>query len=451
MDPTLTWPYDQAHIAHADLQMRVRYLSSSDSAHSSRCGRGAGPSMRSAGGCMSAKGETWNESETYRDAWTLRRVRRVTMAGLYNQTPTYHTNVGFTADGEFLIFASAREGRSAVFRCHVPTGDITRLIEPVDGIGGHDEPHIDTEGALGNGRGISGESLCIAPRSRWAIFMAGRALRAVQIETLEERTLIEDIGADRVAGAPSVDPEEAHVVLPVAPGHPEIVAGRRPTRSYMEHYARGGMYLRLLQVPLAGGEVTTVYEESGVNGAHCPHSPTDPDLLLLDRDRPPRFWAGGDGRTNRIWALRLSTGELTELPSRDAACFQEHSAWTWDGRLVLYQGHSAEGGQYIGAVTPDGETAREYGFHKADHYGHVSAAAGRPAVILDGILSSDMLLWLYYDEERPRVEVIARHGSDWGALPGQYPHPHPLSDPTGRWISFNVAHRGRSDVCIVSV
>ncbi len=61
---------------------------------------------------MACKGESWNESEVYRDSWTLRRVRRVTTAGLYNQTPTYHTNVAFSADGEFLVFGSARAGGS---------------------------------------------------------------------------------------------------------------------------------------------------------------------------------------------------------------------------------------------------------------------------------------------------------------------------------------------------
>ena len=40
---------------------------------------------------MAHKGETWNESETYGDPWTLRTVRRVTTRGLYNQSPNYHT------------------------------------------------------------------------------------------------------------------------------------------------------------------------------------------------------------------------------------------------------------------------------------------------------------------------------------------------------------------------
>ncbi len=396
------------------------------------------------------KAETWNESEVYRDAWTLRPVRRVTTAGLYNQTPTYHTNVGFTADGEFLILGSARAGTSAIFRCHVPTGDITPLIDPVPGTGGYGELHKGNGVVVGNGLGVNG-NMCIAPRSRWAVFMAGRALRAVQIETLAERTLIADIGAEWVPGMPSIDPSESHVILPVMCAHPEIRAGRRATRPYMEHFAQGGMKLRLLQVPLAGGQVMTVYQEDGISSAHCPHSPTDPDLLLLDRDFPPRFWGGSDGKTNRIWTLRLSTGELTELPPQDRARFQVHSVWTWDGAHVLYHGRSAAGGYYIGVVDREGETVREYGFHQANHYGHVSAMAGRPAIILDGNLSNDMLLWLYYDHEQPRVEVIARHGTDWNALPGQYPHPHPLSDPTGRWVSFNIGYRGRTDVCVVAV
>ncbi len=387
---------------------------------------------------MARKGDTWNESEVYRDALTLREVRRVTTAGLYNQTPTYHTNIGFSADGEWLVFASSRDGKSAVFRCHVPTGDITQLIDPV--VGGGAE-----------GLGIGGGSLCLAPRSKWLVFMAHKVLRAVQIETLEERTLL-DIGPGRRGGAPSIDPEERHVVIAVAPEHPEVLAGVRPTLPYMEYFAEhGGMWLKLLQVPLAGGEVTTVYEEDGARTAHNPHSPTDPDLLLLDRDFPPRFWAGSDGKTNRIWTLRLSTGVLTELPPRDRARFQVHSVWTFDGEHILYHGRSAEGGHYIGATDPRGNTLREWGFHGAQHYGHISAMAGRPAVILDGNLTTDLLLWLYYDREQPRVEIIARHGTDWGALPGQFPHPHPLSDPTGRWISFNAARRGRSDVYIVAV
>jgi hypothetical protein len=385
------------------------------------------------------KGEEWNESETYRDAWTLRRVRRVTREGLYNQTPTYHTNVAFSADGQFLVFASSRNGQSAVFRCHVPTGDLQQLIAPV--VGGGAE-----------GLGISGTSLCLAPKSKWLVFVHERTVRAVHLETLEERVLIADLGVGVGCGAPSIDPTEQFVVLATYPQHPAIVAGNRPTSDIMEYFTtHEGVYLKLVQVPLAGGAPTVVYEEHGCRSAHAPHSPTDPDLLLLDRDFPPRFWGGSDGRTNRIWTLRLSTGQLTELPSQDAACFQVHSVWDWTGAHIYYHGRSAQGGYYIGVTTPTGEPVREYGFHDAPHYGHVSAMAGRPAIILDGNLSDHLLVWLSFDQPQPRIEVIARHGTNRGALPGQFPHPHPLADPTGRYISFNRGEKGRTDLYVVEV
>ncbi len=398
------------------------------------------------------KGDTWNESEVYKDPWTLREVRRITTQGLYNQTPTYHTNITFTANGEFLIFASGRGGKSAVYRCHVPTGDITQLIDPVDGVGGYGALHKGNGVTVGDGKGIDGGPLCIAPKSRWMVFVAHRTLRAVHIETLEERVLIEDLGAEWTHGVMSIDPSESHVLVAEMSAHPEVQAGKPHPKPYMDYFADGSeMRMRIIEVPLTGGEVKTVYAGDGFSSAHSPHCPTDADLVLVDRDFPPRYWGGSDGKTNRIWILRLSNGELTELPPQDDARFQVHSAWTWDGEAVVYHGRSAVSGHYVGVVDKQGNTVREFAFRDAPYYGHVSAMVGRPAIILDGNITNDMLLWVYYDKEQPRIEVIARHNTDWGALPGQYSHPHPHSDPTGTWISFNAAHRGRSDVFVVKV
>ena len=211
---------------------------------------------------MAHKGETWNESETYRDPWTLRPVRRVTTRGLYNQSPNYHTNIGFSADGEFLIFASAREDGSAIFKCHLPTGDITQLIDTVPGIGGHGEWHKGGYG-VGDGKGVSG-SMCMAPHSRWAVFKGGHVVRAVHIDTLEERVLIPDLGAEWVPGVPSIDPDETEVIISLMPAHPDVLAGKRPTQVYMECFADGtGMRMKLIRVPLAGGPVTDHLRGSG--------------------------------------------------------------------------------------------------------------------------------------------------------------------------------------------
>lgn len=396
------------------------------------------------------KGKTWNESEVYCDPVTLHRVMRVTRNGLYNQTATYHTGTGWTADSEFLAFASARNGGSALFRVHVPTGDITQLTELYDGVGCLDELNKGNGTCVGNGMGVT-MLHCVAPHSKWVVYVQGRSLRAVHLETLEERMLIENYGDGFIAGMPSIDPTEQHVILPVMSAHPEVNAGLYPTKHYMEHFADGSVEVHYLQVPLSGGAVTEAFMEKGCGCAHCPHCPTDPDVALIDRDFPPKMWAGSDGKTNRIWTVNFKTHELTELKVQDERKFQVHSAWTWDGTAVVYHGASALGGYYIGVVSKAGETIREYKFTKAASYGHVSGMAQRKAIILDGNLTTDMILLLDYERETPRIEMIARHGTLWGGLPWQYSHPHPQSDPAGRYISFNSVSGGRADVFIAEV
>ena len=398
------------------------------------------------------KGDCWNESETYKDSMTLRTVRRYTSTGLFNTTPTYHTNTAFTEDGEFFVFARGHEGRSAVFKACLTTGEITQLIDPVEGIGNWGGIQARPKSRYSDGAGISGTVICVAPKMRWLVFHAGRSVRAVHLESLEERILVEDIGLEWMAGVISIDPTETRVMYPLKPSHPDVASGRPPARGYMEYFAEGGMCTRLMEIPLMGGTPEIVHEEEGPGCAHCPHNPVDGDLVLIDRDLAPGFWGGSDNsRTTRCWTVRLSTHELTELRPANQKRFQVHSGWTWDGQHVIYHGSGASGGYYIGVIDTEGDIMREWDFTEAASYGHVSSASDRPAIILDGNLTDDLLLWLYYDSESPRVEIIARHGTEWKGAPGQLPHPHPQSDPTGRWVSFNACHDARTDVFAVAI
>ncbi|MEO8607918.1 MAG: hypothetical protein ABI690_08560 [Chloroflexota bacterium] len=384
------------------------------------------------------KGETWNESAAYYDAWTLRPCRRITTRGEINQAANYHTNIGFTDDGEFLVFWTKREDRGALCKAHVASGEIMQLTEAVSDYGFNAEL-----------QGGPYPRICIAPRSRWAVYTQGRALLAVHLDTLEERTLIADIGAARQMGYPSISADEQYAVVPTAPEHPEIVAGQRVTQGYFDAFRDPAtMDMKLLQVPLAGGAATVAYAESGCRTAHCPHSPTDPDCLLLDRDFAPRYWAG---QANRAHILQLSTREITPLPTRIEGGFQVHSCWTFDGQGILYHGPAPQGGQFIGVTDVEGQVMREYHFPDRRFYGHISAMPDGRRAILDGDLSDNLLQWLDYTDEQPRLEVIAMHNTEWGSLLGQATHPHPLSDPTERWISFTTAQHGRSDVVVVQV
>ena len=390
---------------------------------------------------MSKKGYTWNESETYQDAWTLRHVRRITSKGEINQAANYHTNIGFTADGEFMVFWTKRQDRGAICKAHVESGDITMLTEPTPAYGYEPET-----------QGGPYPRFCIAPDKQVVVYTAGKSLRAVDMNSYEERLLIPYVGKEWVIGYPSVSADEKSVVIPIVPEHPQIVSGEFVTIRYYDCFPdQTNMTMKLLQVPLEGGEIEVIYQEDGCRSCHCPHSPVDSDMLLFDRDFPPRFWGGSDGKTNRAWILDIPAGQLTELPSQDESTFQVHSVWTFDGEHILYHGRSAKRGKFIGVCDKAGNTVREYGFYDKSFYGHVSAMVDRPAILLDGDVSDDKLAWLYYDQEQPRLEVIAEHNTEWGSIIGQATHPHPLCDPTGKWISFTSAHRGRSDVFVVRI
>ncbi|HUW56421.1 MAG TPA: oligogalacturonate lyase family protein [Planctomycetota bacterium] len=390
----------------------------------------------------------WNESQPLDDPVTGRPVRRLTTTGRINQTPTYHTNSGFSADGRFLVFASVREGATWVLRAEVETGELKALWR-APGVG--DRNYIHRGMGLTfpdvDGRGICGNRVCIAPESGLAVFTCERQVIAVDIETCDARVLLDDCGEEWIFGAPCVSPDEEWVAIALSSAHPQALAGEPITRNYKSYPDHR---LRLIRIPMDGsGETEILYEHEPAQSAHCAFCPTDGNLLYFDLDLPPHYWGGGDGVTPRIWLLDLATREARPLKENYPGPFQTHTAWLWDGSALAYHGSLPRGGVYLGITRTDGETVWEREFPDATSYGHLTPDAKRSALILDGDFSTDLLQWLYYDEATPRLEPICRHATEWRSIPGQYSHPHPLTDASGRWVSFTAAHDGRSDVYVV--
>jgi len=397
-------------------------------------------------------GKAWNESECYDDPVTGRRVRKLTRHGRINMTPTYHTNSGFTADGRFLVLISVRQKATWVIRTDAQTGELKALWR-APGIGDRNYIHrgMSLKFPDVDGRGICGNRLCIAPRSGIAVFTCERRILSVDLETCKPRVLLEDCGREWIFGAPCVSPDEKAVVVCLSSAHPQLLAGERPTKPYIKHPDHK---LRIIRVPMDGsGNVDILYEHRPAQSAHCAFCPTDGNLLYFDLDLPPKYWGGGDGRTPRIWLLDLTTRKARLLKEQYPGPFQIHQAWLWDGSGIAYHGSLPGGGVYIGITDKDGKTRWEQSFPKARFYGHLTPDARRRALILDGDFSRDLLQWIHYDRQdtdgAPVLEPICRHDTAWGSIPGQYTHPHPLTDPTGRWISFTAAKAGRSDVYVV--
>ncbi len=400
--------------------------------------------------------DTWNESETFSDPLTGRAVRRLTSRGSINQTPTYHTNSGFTADGRHSVFASVRHGQTWVIAAEVESGDL-RALWQAPGIGDRSYIHrgMSLTGARVDGRGICGNRICLAPRSGVAVLAVEQKILAVDIHTGDIRVLLAACGDEWIFGAPCVSPDEQYVAITLSSSHPEMRGGDYAVsceRGYCDFAHR----LRLLRVPLDGeGQGEILYEHPvPAQSAHCAYCPTDPNLLYFDLDLPPGYWGGGDGRTPRVWLLDISTGAIWPLREEYPGPFQIHQAWLWDGSGMCYHGGARGGGEYFGVADIHGQVRWERVFEQATFYGHNTPDARREALIIDGSFSRDKLQWLHFDTPSatgPVLEAICLHSTEWDGLPGQYSHPHPLTDACGRWGSFTSARAGRSDVFVVDV
>ncbi len=401
-------------------------------------------------------GDTWNESELFNDALTGRPVRRLTTRGRINQTPTYHTNSGFTADGRSLAFASVRDAATWIIRADVETGELTALWR-APGIG--DRSYIHRGMSLRfpdvDGRGICGNRVCMAPRAQTVVFAVERSVVAVDIRTCRSRVLLDDCGDEWIFGAPCVSPDEQYVAFALSSSHPEMRGGKltlTPKRRYLD-YAHS---LRFVRVPMDGsGAMELLYEHPApAQSAHCAFCPVDGNLLYFDLDLPPAYWCGGDGMTPRIWLLDINSRQVRPLKRNYPGRFQVHQAWLWDGSGICYHGAATGGGEYFGVANVDGKTVWEEVFPQAKAYGHNTPDARKRAFIIDGMFSTDKLQWLYWGDlagGTPRLEPICLHSTEWDGLPGQYSHPHPLTDPAGRFVSFTAARGGRSDIYAVQI
>jgi len=395
-------------------------------------------------------GEIWNESRQYKDEITGRAIRRLSTQGRINQTPTYHTNSGFSTDGRYLVFISVRDGYTYVLRAEVATGELC-VVWRTQGVGDRNYIHrsMGLTGSDIDGRGIAGNRLCIAPKSQYAVFTCERSLYSVDLHTFEARTLIEDIGREWIFGAPCVSPSEEYVAITLSSAHPDFVAGRIPQRNYWDFPDHK---LCIVRVPLNGsGNMEVLYKHQPAQSAHSAYCPTNDNLLYFDMDLPPLYWRGSDGKTPRIWLLDIQSGHVRPLKASYPGFFQIHQAWLWDGSAIAYHGGLPGGGVYIGIAGVDGQTLWEHEFPNALFYGHLTPDAKRPALILDGDFTEDELLWLYYDQQESDLEPICCHNTEWGSIPGQYSHPHPLTDMSGQWVSYTAANSGRSDVYVVGI
>ena len=404
------------------------------------------------------KGAEWNESFLFPDEATTRLTRRLTTRRTYNHKPTYHINQGFSPESRYLVLCTWNPGGdSALVRADVETGDLKVIDRAAAG-----EPFQFN----------SGNAIALIPHTPLALYRVGAEIRLYDIHTSEHRVInvprtLETAVYSSAAGT--------------ADGKRLILA--RTDKPYnrfdksIDPY--GVLGSSVLMIDLASERVEELYRDDTHRIGHVIPSPTDPALVLIDRDSPPLFSVPNCAAdVPRNWILHVDSGRAWEIRPRSGCNFTWHGNWSHRGDHVYYHGLSAErvprwlaerypngypapykgqpgAAHFIGVATVEGATVWEQEYPVV-YYGHVSSHATKDVVIIDNLIAPDLLSGIHWREldahGLPRIDLYGKHNSTY-VSGQQMAHAHSQMSPDGRWLSYNsgVPEKDHTDVYVMEM
>ena len=196
-----------------------------------------------------------SELQEFRDKQTGAHIYQLTNDNTINHN-LYFLTPSFTPDQKHLIFTSYRSGKANFYKLEFPNGNIVQLT---DG----DEVH-----------GYSG---VIAKAGTELFYTEGDSIKAIHLETLEERVLTEF--SDGSLGECSVSADEKFIVT----------AMKNDGKSHITVTSTDG----------SGGEI--IYTSPNQTIIHPQFHPKQVDLIAYSGDPAPRMWTiKRDGTENQI-------------------------------------------------------------------------------------------------------------------------------------------------------
>jgi hypothetical protein len=359
------------------------------------------------------KGQVFNESEVFADLATGRKSIRLTKFRKINHHQSYHIFDNYTRDSRYLLLTTRTDDDcTAILRAEIATGEMTVL-------------EVFAKGVWAN--------FILIPAAGKVAVVSGSDIRLIDMYTLKEEVVRSNI-AGLIVMAGSIDGTK--------------IFGKR-TGAAIDVNGTTVKPVTHLYIDIKSGDIKDIFQESKAQCNHVVPCPSDPDLILIDRDFAPGFGGGSDGKTSRVWILNVKTGKLTEIRPNDLNPFQNHSNWNYNGDYVYYHGASVKHsyptsptGHFIGVADKSGKVVWEGHFPKFS-YGHVSGHTKMNAVLSDALISRNLIVAFHWQELNsqglPMIEILGQHDTNWVA--GQENHPHPNMSPDGKWICYN---RGES-------
>ena len=323
-----------------------------------------------------------------------------------NSHHVYFTNPAWYAGGSKLLFGSDRGNRTNLHSIDLGTGEITQLTD-LDPIGHPRETQFLT--------------VAVNPTRDEAYFWYDRELRAIDLGTLEQRTLWTMPGGfvrsmlnctadgtwicagvfEDFSSRFRIDTNRGYV------GFREIFAAHPDSR--------------IMRVATDGSGAECAWQEQCWIG-HVNTSPTQPNLLTFCHEGP---W---DQVDNRIWGFDLDTGKAWTIRRPEQGESVGHEYWHADGLTVGYHGRTPDGRKFFGKTRFD-DTER----FEVDFPGNTGHIHSNDFSLIVGDGGRHIRLWQWNGTGFDGPRALAEHRS---SMTIQQAHPHPRFDSAGRTVVF---------------
>jgi oligogalacturonide lyase len=327
--------------------------------------------------------------------------------------PLYFTNSGWWDGGRKLLFGSDRGNRSNLYSLELSSGEITQLTD-------RSQPPPPAETSL--------LFASLNPRREEAYYWYGRQLIALDLVSLEERTLY-TAPAGFLTNLTSVTADGAHVCT----GLYEDLSDRFPLdllHGYVgfREYWQAKPWSRVVRIDTGSGRADTLFEEAHWIG-HVNTSPTQPQLLSYCHEGP---WGEVD---NRIWGIDAATGRNWAIRPAAEGANVGHEYWLADGEHLGYHGgyhgRAGDGTAFFGSVRFDNTEHNEAAFPYHSQHVHSNDLK---LIVGDGNRERpQLLLWRYRNGRFERPRLLAEHHS---AAHVQVTHVHPRFTADGSQVLY---------------
>ncbi|NOZ21339.1 MAG: hypothetical protein GXP25_09650 [Planctomycetes bacterium] len=362
-----------------------------------------------------AKGDTYpSEKRTFKDEESGRTVHQLTGSDAHDHH-IYFTGTSFHPDGERIIFGSERTGKPNLFEMDLDGGAIRQLTDAEDC-----KPLL----------------ACVDPLGEWVYFYDGPKMKAVHIDSLEERELYTIEEGCRWSSPISITDDGQRLAFGLTPIIPLETETEKIYSGFKEMFAkcrRGD----IMTIGADGSDCRLATRDECWCG-HVNINPKDGNVILYCHEGP---WGEVD---QRMWLVDPEGKDRRALREKGSGDALGHEYWHGDGVTVGYHGTVDYGKTPVfGLIRSDGTNCREYTLER--NSGHCQSSSDGALHVCDG---AKEICLIHIEGSEGRFELLARHNS---SMQIQVGHPHPIFTPDDKGVLYTSDVGGTCNMYIVDL